>query len=210
MISCQSKSNGVDLDVSQVPYQNVIANKTIYPLRYGEYKDPLHSRIVLKNDEIKENWQPFKQDFHVDYMDVYFEKQKTIGFKGYLSNSSKMNWDNIYAELVQKISNDKNYKSIELKNNDSNVLINEWENSDVIVGLIYEKVNQSIAILLIKKSALKDFYDKVFYSEFLELTKLRVNKSEVHLKALKVTPSKDDKSFYEKKFKELKDEYNRK
>lgn len=210
MISCQTKSTNVNLDILKEPYQSLVTDKKVYQLRYRDYTDSLHTRIVLKDTQIKENWQVFKNDLQFDYMDVYFNKEKVIGFKGFIPNSSKNNWDNIYKNIVKKISDDKNYTLIDIKNNDTNILYNEWESTNVILGLKYEKVNTSIALIVINKNELSNFSDKIFYSEFLDLTKLRTNKSEIHLKKLDVAPSKNDKNFYKEKFKDLKDEYNRK
>ena len=40
----------------------------------------------FKDGQTKRNWQPCKQYFPVDSMDVYFNKEKTIVFKGDLSS----------------------------------------------------------------------------------------------------------------------------
>lgn len=210
MVSCQSKSDKVNLSILAEPYQNMVKDKQINPLRYRDYVDDLHNRVVLQENQIQEKWQPFKISNKLDYMDVYFNKEKIIGFKGYFEEGAKNNADEIYKALIKNISNDKDYSQIELKNHDSNILMNEWESKENILGIKYEKVNKSIAIIVVNKNELHHFFDKVFYSEFLNLTQLRSNHSEIHLKELKTQPSSNDKSFYKEKFKELKGEYNQK
>ncbi|MBP2616021.1 hypothetical protein [Chryseobacterium jejuense] len=207
MISCQSKSGQTDLNILQEP-KNVFSNKT-YPLRYHNYIDEVHSRVVLQGAQIQEKWQPFK-DHKVDYMAVYCNKERIIGFKGYLEADAKNNRDKTYQDLVKQISADKNYRQIELKKDDPNVVINEWESKELILGLKYERINKSIALIAVHKSELPYFYDKVFYDEFLTLTKFRNTDSKIHLKELKVLPSANDKSFYKEKFKDLKKEYETK
>ncbi|WP_336959686.1 hypothetical protein [Chryseobacterium contaminans] len=209
MISCQSKSEKVDLNIVQESYVNLANGKQANQLRYRDYIDDLHSRIVLQGKQIQEKWQPFKNNGKLDYMDVYFNKEKIIGFKGYFADS-KNNSDEIYKDILKKISSDKEYQEIELKNEDSNIVRNEWESKEMIVGVKYEKVNKSIALIAVNKNELPYFFDKIFYSEFLDLTKFRNKNSAIHLKELQVQPSSNDKSFYKDKFNELKGEYNKK
>ncbi|SDI19614.1 hypothetical protein [Chryseobacterium jejuense] len=208
MISCQSKSEQTDLNILQEP-KSVFTNKT-YPLRYHNYTDEVHRRIVLQGTQIQEKWQPFK-DHKLDYMDVYCNKERIIGFKGYLvETDAENNRDKVYQDLVRRISADKSYHQIELKNDDPNVVTHEWESKELILGLKYERINKSIALIAVYKSELPHFFDKVFYDEFLNVTKLRNSDSEIHLKELKVQPSANDKNFYKEKFKDLKKEYGKK
>lgn len=208
MISCQSKSEQTELSILQEP-KSIFNNKE-YPLRYHNYTDDVHSRIVLQDTQIQEKWQPFK-DFKLDYMDVYCNKERIIGFKGYLvENDVKNNSDKAYQDLVKRVSADKNYHQIELKNHDPDVVTHEWESKELILGLKYERINKSIALIAIRKSELSYFSDKIFYSEFLNLTKWRNTDSRIHFKELKVQSSTNDKSFYKEKFKDLKKEYEKK
>ncbi|MGE8554411.1 MAG: hypothetical protein ACN6OB_10840 [Chryseobacterium jejuense] len=207
MISCQSKSEQTDLNILQEP-KSVFTNKT-YPLRYHNYTDEVHSRIVLQGAQIQEKWQPFK-DYKLDYMDVYFGKERIIGFKGYLEVDVKNNSDKTYQDLVKQISADKNYQQIELKKDDPNVVTNEWESKELILGLKYERINKSIALTAVHKSELPHFFDKVFYDEFLNLTKLRNSDSQVYFKELNGQPSANDKNLYKEKFKDLKKDYQTK
>ncbi|WET49399.1 hypothetical protein PYS58_23060 [Chryseobacterium indologenes] len=208
MVSSQSKSEEIKLNVLQEP-KNIFDNKE-YPLRYHNYTDDVHGRIVLQGAQIQEKWQPFK-DLKFDYMDVYCNKERIIGFKGYVAETdAKNNRDKAYQNLVRYLSGDKNYHQIELKNDDPNVVTNEWESKDLILGLKYERINKSIALIAIRKNELSYFSDKIFYSEFLNLTKWRSSDSQIHFKELKVQPSANDKSFYKEKFKELKKEYEKK
>lgn len=205
MISCQLKSEQTKLDILQEP-KSVFNNKT-YPLRYHGYTDDIHSRIVLQGTQIHEKWQPFKE-YKLDYMDVYFNKEKIIGYKGYLPIGSDGN--EIYKVLLEKISEDKNYHPVELKNDDQNVLINEWESEETILGMRYESNSKNIAVIAVNKNEIPDFFDQIFYSEFLNLTKFRAPGTQIRLKELKVLPSGNDKSFYKEKFKDLKKEYGNK
>lgn len=208
MISCQLKSEQTDLNILQEP-KSVFTNKT-YPLRYHNYTDEVHSRTVLQGSQIQEKWQPFK-DYKLEYMDVYFGKERIIGFKGYLVETDvKNNGDKVYQDLARHISTDKNYHQIELKNDDPDIITHEWESKELILGLKYEKVNKSMVVIAVYKNELPYFLDKIFYSEFLNLTKLRNLNSQVHFKELKVQPSTNDKSFYKEKFKDLKKEYEKK
>lgn len=209
LTSCHTKPDKVAFNILQEPYQSVIANKNIYPLRYHSYSDPIHTRIVLKEGQIKDNWQPFS-DIIFNYMDVYFNKENVIGFKGYVASNSKSNLNDLYKIITDKVAKDKDFTLVELKRDDPNILTSEWDSNKLILGLKYEKTNKSIAIIVIVKEELSSFYDKVFYSEFLNLTKLRYNKSQIHLKELKVKSTDSDKNFYREKFKELKNEYNKK
>lgn len=143
-------------------------------------------------------------------MDVYFNKEKVVGFKGSVENKFKNNSDELYKNLQSLISSDKNFKQIDLDNNDESILINEWESNNIVLGIRYEKPNKYINLIVVYKNELPTFYDKIFDSEFLDLTKWRVNKAEVQLKELNVKPSKNDKDFYKEKFKELKNEYHQK
>lgn len=211
MISCQSKSEKINLKILNEPSRNVIGNKKTYPLKYYSFTDSLHSRVVLQENYIQDKWQPFKdENFKLGYMDVYFNKEKVIGFIGSVENKFKNNSDELYKNLQSLISSDKNFKQIDLDNNDEFTLCNEWESNNIVLGIRYEKANKYITLAIIYKNELPTFYDKVFYSEFLDLTKLRVNKAEVQLKELNVKPSKSDKDFYKEKFKELKNEYHQK
>ncbi|WP_129058288.1 MULTISPECIES: hypothetical protein [unclassified Chryseobacterium] len=208
MASCQSKSEQTELSILQEP-KSIFNNKE-YPLRYHNYTDDVHSRIVLQGTQIQEKWQLFK-DFKFDYMDVYCNKERIIGFKGYVAETdAKNNRDKAYQDLVRRISADKNYDQIELKNDDPNVVTHEWESKELILGLKYERINKSIALIAIRKNELSYFSDKIFYSEFLNLTRWRNSDSQVHFKELKVQPSANDKSFYKEKFKDLKKEYEKK
>ncbi len=194
MISCQSKSEKVDLTIVQESYANIVTGKQANQLRYRDYVDHLHSRIVLQGNQIQEKWQPFKNNSKLDYMDVYFNKEKIIGFKGFFAGS-KNNSDEMYKDILKKISSDKEYQQIELKNEDSNIVRSEWESKEMIIGVKYEKVNKSIALTAVNKNEIPYFFDKIFYSEFLDLTKFRNNNSDIHLKELQVQPASNDKSF---------------
>lgn len=211
MISCQSKSEKVKMNILNEPSRNVIGNKQTYPLKYHSFIYSLHSRVVLQENYIQERWQPFKdENLKLGYMDVYFNKEKVIGFKGSFENKFKYNSDELYKNLQNLISSDKNFKQIDLDNNDEFILSNEWESNNIVLGIRYEKANKYITLAIIYKNELPTFYDKIFYSEFLDLTKWRVNKAEVQLKELNVKPAKSDKDFYKEKFKELKNEYHQK
>lgn len=211
MISCQSNSNEINLNILNETSKNVIGNKKTYPLKYYSFTDSLHSRVVLQENYIQDKWQPFKDEsFKLGYMDIYFNKEKVVGFKGSLENKFKNNSDELYKNLQNLISSDKNFKQIDLNNNDEFILINEWESNNIVLGIRYEKPNKYINLIVVYKNELPTFYDKIFDSEFLDLTKLRVNKAKVQLKELNVKPSKNDKDFYKEKFKELKNEYHQK
>lgn len=144
----------------------------------------------------------------MDYLDVYFNKEKMIGYKGYLSVGSEGN--KIYKGLVKKISEDKNYHPVNLQNNDQYVLMNEWESEEIILGLKYENNGKNIALIMVNKNEIPYFYDQVFYDEFLNLTKFRSQERQIHLKELKESSSANDKNFYKEKFKDLKKEYEKK
>ena len=210
-VSCQSKSEKINLNILDQPSQNIISDNQFYPLRYHNFVDTLHTRVVLKDNQIDSKWQPFNNEgFMLDYMDVYFNKEKIIGFKGYLQAKSKNNSDEIYKNLCKSISSDKNFKQIDLIHNDKSILYSEWESSTIIIGAQYEKPNNSIALIAIYKNELPSFYDKIFQSEFLNLTEFRDKNSQIKFKELKAQPSKSDRDFYKDKFKELKREYNKK
>lgn len=196
MIFSQLKSEQPELDILREP-KSVFNNKT-YPLRYHDYTDDIHSRIVLQGTQIHEKWQPFKE----------YKKEKIIGYKGYLPVGSDGN--KIYKSLLKKISEDKNYHLVDLKNDDQNILMNEWESGEIIGGLKYENKSKNIALIVVDKNELPYFTDQVFYDEFLNLTKFRSQKTQIHLKELKGSPSRDDKSFYKEKFRDLKKEYEKK
>ncbi|WP_347220123.1 hypothetical protein [Chryseobacterium sp.] len=138
-------------------------------------------------------------------MDVYFNKENVIGFKGFFKNNS----DELYKNLQSIISSDNNFKQIDLINNDESILNNEWESTNIILGIRYEKPNKYITLVVIYKNELPAFYDKIFDSEFLDLTKFRDKNSQIKFKELKVSPSKKDKDFYKEKFSEL-NEYHKK
>lgn len=63
MISCQSKSEKINLKILNEPSRNVIGNKKTYPLKYYSFTDSLHSRVVLQENYIQDKWQPFKVFF---------------------------------------------------------------------------------------------------------------------------------------------------
>ena len=211
MISCQSKSHEINLGILEEPSQSIIGNKKVYPLRYYSFIDTLHTRVVLQENYIQDKWQPFKdENLKLGYMDVYFNKEKVIGFKGSFETNSKRDAESLYKKALISISEDKDYKQVGLVSDDPFIMINEWESNELILGIQYETGSKQFAILAIYKDELPTFYDKIFDSEFLDLTKLRVNKAEVQLKELNVKPSKSDKEFYKEKFKELKNEYNQK
>ena len=210
-VSCQSKSEKINLNILDQPSQNIISDNQVYPLRYHNFVDNLHTRVVLKDNQIDSKWQPFNnENFTLDYMNVYFNKDKTIGFKGYLEVKSKNNSDEIYKNLCKLISSDNNFKQVDLINNDKSILYSEWESNNIIIGAQYEKPSNSIALITIYKNELSSFYDKIFQSEFLNLTEFRSKNSQIKFKELKSSSSKSDKDFYEDKFKELKSEYNKK
>ncbi len=165
MISCQSKSEKVDLTIVQESYANIVTGKQANQLRYRDYVDHLHSRIVLQGNQIQEKWQPFKNNSKLDYMDVYFNKEKIIGFKGFFAGS-KNNSDEMYKDILKKISSDKEYQQIELKNEDSNIVRSEWESKEMIIGVKYEKVNKSIALTAVNKNEIPYFFDKIFIVSF--------------------------------------------
>ncbi|MCX8534121.1 hypothetical protein [Chryseobacterium luquanense] len=209
-ISCQSKTEKIDLNIIQESYENIIKGHKVYNLRYNDYVDTLHNRIVLQGVQIQEKWQPFNIE-KLDYMDVYFNKENEIvGFKGYFENNSSNNTEDLYKNLSKEISNDANFWQIKLKNNDPYILVNEWESKEMILGLEYEKGSKRFALTGINKIELPNFFDEIFYSEFLNLTKFRDENSQIILKELQISPSSNDKSFYKEKFNELKKEYNQK
>ena len=144
----------------------------------------------------------------MDYMDVYFNKENVIGFKGYLPVGNDGNKN--YKDFFEIMSENKTYDPVELKNEDSNIIMNEWESKEQIVGLKHEKINKSIAVIVVNKKELPYFFDQVFYSEFLNLTTFRASDTKIHFKELKVQPSANDKNFYKEKFKDLKKEYEKK
>ncbi|MDM1553278.1 MULTISPECIES: hypothetical protein [Chryseobacterium] len=80
----------------------------------------------------------------------------------------------------------------------------------MILGLKYERINKNITLIAIRKNELPYFFDKIFYSEFLNLTKWINSDSQIHFKELKVQPSANDKNLYKEKFKDLKKEYEKK
>ena len=211
MISCQSKSHEINLGILEEPSQSIIGNKKVYPLRYHSFIDSLHYRVVLQENYIQEKWQPFKdENLKLGYIDVYFNKEKVIGFKGYFETNSKRDAESLYKKALIRISEDKDYKQVGLVNDDTYIMINEWESNDLILGIQYEKGSKQFAILAIYKNELSTFYDKIFDSEFLDLTKFRNKNSKIKFKELKVSPSKSDKDFYKKTINELKNEYNKK
>lgn len=208
LISCQNKTEQLNLNILKETKDSLISTKSIYYLKYGTHTDSLHTRIVLKENEIREKWQPFKNKFVVDYMDVYFSEEKSIGFKAFFKKTSG-NKEEEFTEISKIISKIKGSRKIKLMNDDDNILINEWEIGNEIIGLKYEKPNSSIAIMCIEKVELQSFSDKIFYSEFLDLTRFRIGKDQIKLYDLKLVPSKKDKDFYKEKFKELRDEYKK-
>ncbi|MBD8083104.1 hypothetical protein [Chryseobacterium caseinilyticum] len=210
-VSCQSKSEKVNLNILNEPSRNVIGNKQTYPLKYYSFIDSLHSRVVLQENYIQDKWQLFKdKNFKLGYMDVYFNKENVVGFKGYLETDSKRDAEALYKKALIYISEDENYKQIDLVYDDPSIMINEWEFNDFILGIQYETGSKQFAVLAIYKNELSTFYDKIFDSEFLDLTKFRDKNSQIKFKELKVSPSKSDKNFYKKTINELKKEYNKK
>lgn len=210
-VSCQSKSEDINLSILNEPIKNVAGSKEIYPLKYRDFIDSLHSRVVLQESYIQDNWQPFvNNELKLNYMDVYFNNESVIGFKGYIEAKSKNDTEDLYRSIFKYISDDKTYKTINLINKDPNLLINEWETKDKLLGIQYEKGSKQFAVLLILKNELPTFYDKIFDGEFLDLTKLRDKNSQIKFKELKVLPSKAEKDFYKEKIDELKKEYNSK
>lgn len=208
MVGCQSKANKIDLSIFNESNERLILNKKKYQLESYNFVDSLHSRIVLKNNDIKTDWQPFKNEILLDYMDLYFNQTDLIGYKGTVSRSE--NSEELFNKLVKTIENNRAIKKIEIRNTDSNILYKEWELNDKIIGLKYEKPNNSTFIIIIKKNEVATFYNSIFYNEFLDLTKNRVGNDKIHLKNLKSKPSNSDKEFYKEKFKDLKDDYNKK
>lgn len=210
-VSCQSKSEKINLKILNEPSRDVIGNKQTYPLKYYSFIDSLHSRVVLQENYIQDKWQPFKdENFKLGYLDVYFNKEKVVGFKGYFETNSKRDAESLYKKALVHISEDKDYKQIGLINNYPYILIDEWESNELILGIQYETGSQQFAILAIYKNELPTFYDKIFDSEFLDLTKFRNKNSKIKFKELKVSPSKSDIDFYKKTINELKNEYNKK
>lgn len=210
-VSCQSKSEEINLNILNESSKNVIGNKQTYPLKYRDFVDSLHTRVVLQENYIQDKWQPFvNNELKLNYMDVYFNKEKIIGFKGSFEANSENQAENLYTKLLNNFSSDKAFKKIVLNSIDPNLKFNEWESNNLIVGTKYEKPNNSVSIIVIYKNELSSFYDKIFYSEFLNLTQFRDSNSQIKFKELKVSPAKDDKNFYKEKFKELKNEYNKK
>ncbi|MCD1116749.1 hypothetical protein [Chryseobacterium turcicum] len=66
------------------------------------------------------------------------------------------------------------------------------------------KIYKQFAVLAIYKNELPTFYDKIFDSEFLDLTKFRDKNSQIKFKELNVSPSKKDKDFYKNTINEIK------
>jgi len=58
-ISCQTKSEDINLSILNEPIKSVIGCKETYPLRYRDFVDSLHSRVVLQESYIQDKWQPF-------------------------------------------------------------------------------------------------------------------------------------------------------
>lgn len=210
-VSCQSKSEEINLNILNESSKNVIGNKQTYPLKYRDFVDSLHTRVVLQENNIQDKWQPFvNNELKLNYMDVYFNNESVIGFKGYIEAKSKNDTEDLYRSIFKYISDDKTYKTINLINKDPNLLINEWETKDKLLGIQCEKGSKQFAVLLILKNELPTFYDKIFDGEFLDLTKLRDKNSQIKFKELKALPSKAEKDFYKEKIDELKKEYNSK
>lgn len=209
-ISCQSKIEKIDLNIIKESYEDIAKGHKVYNLRYNNYIDSLHSRIVLQGVQIQEKWQPFNNE-KLEYMDVYFNKEnEIIGFKGYFENNFRNNTEGSYKNILKQISNDADFWQIKLKNDDPYILVNEWESKQMILGLEYKKGSKGFVLTIINKSELPSFFDKIFYSEFLNLTKFRDKNSQIKLKELQTSPSNNDKNFYKEKFNELKKEYNQK
>lgn len=145
----------------------------------------------------------------LNYIDVYFNNESVIGFKGTSETKAKNNSDKIFKRLNNYIASNKNFKLIKLSNNDKSVLNNEYESNDIIIGIRYEKLNKYITIMSIYKKESLTFYDKIFYSEFLNLTKFRDKNSQIKSKELNVLPSESEKDFYRQKINEIKEEYNK-
>lgn len=57
---------------------------------------------------------------------------------------------------------------------------------EYVLGLKFEKINNSVAIIVVNKSELQYFPDKIFYSEFLDLTTKRWDKQDIHLKQVNI------------------------
>lgn len=112
-VSCQIKSEKINLNILNESSKNVIGNKQTYPLKYRDFIDSLHSRVVLKESYIQNKWQPFVNDnLKLNYMDVYFNKDNVIGFKGYIDAKSKNEAESLYRNIFKYISDDKTYKTM--------------------------------------------------------------------------------------------------
>lgn len=102
-VSCQSKSKEIHLNILNESSKNVIGNKQIYHLKYRDFVDSLHTRVVLQENYIQEKWQPFvNNELKLNYMDVYFNNESVIGFKGYIEANSKTILK-IYTEIFLNI-----------------------------------------------------------------------------------------------------------
>ena len=209
-ISCQSKSDKIDLNIMQETYENIIKDHQTYFLRYNNYVDSTYHRVVIREEEIHKKWQPFN-DAKLKYMDVYFNKKnEAIGFKGFIKENSKNNAEDLYKLISRRISNNNDFWPIKLNVNDTHILIDEWESKEMVIGVEYEIGSKQFAMTAVKKDELTSFYDQIFDIEFLNLTKFRAAKSKIKFKRLNSKSSKSDKEFYKEKFKELKDDYNKK
>lgn len=204
-LSCQN----TDFGIINMTYDdlNINAKEKLkkYDLRHYDFIDSSHYRIVITPEKLKDNSILFFNNIEMQYMDIYFKDNNVIGFKGYVNEQYEDKMLSVYKDLNQAFNKDfkqeiELQKSIEEKPR-------EWESNELIIGMLYSELKQtkSLCILAIKKDELKNMYDQIFYSEFRNLTKYRIQ-NHPNLKYLEIKPSKKYKEFYEKRFKKLKEE----
>ena len=203
--SCNGqKREDINLNILKEPYNILTKNRGVYNLKYYSYSDPLHTRIVLKEENIKAEWQPFENGIKLDYFDLYFnESNEVIGFKGWADKSP----DNITSirinSIIDVFNSRSEYLPIKLKNKDEYFSEYEWDSKDFIIGVQHDSLNKSFCIILINKDEISKFYDEVFYMEFLNLTNNRVENI-IKLPKLNYSTTDDDKKFYKENSNEWK------
>ncbi|MBF8458027.1 hypothetical protein IV494_12645 [Kaistella sp. G5-32] len=205
IVSCNGQTKEeINLHILNEPYNFLTKNKEVYNLRYYTYTDTLHSRIVLNEENIKAGWQPFTNGVKLDYFDLYFnENNKVIGFKGWAAESPGNITENNIKSIFDMFNKRSDYTPIKLNNKDAYFSENEWESKDYIIGIQNDKLNRSLCFIIINRNEIKKFYAEIFYAEFLNLTRNRIEHI-IKLPKLNYTSTDADKRFYKEKFDELK------
>lgn len=201
--SCSGQENkSINTDILDQEYNSLTKNKKVYNLRYHSYSDQLHTRIVLTKENIKPEWQPFTNGVTLDLIGLYFnESKEIIGLKS-ISDIT----EDQYRSILKLFGDRSNYTPIKLNNKDADLIENEWESKDHIIGIQYDKLNQSLSFMLINKDEIKKIYAEIFYTEFLNLTKNRIENM-IKLPKLNYSSTEVEKNFYKEKFKELKNNH---